>query len=57
MIKMFAKNTRANQENYNQKRKTANRICKNKKKEWLDHKTRKLCMQINIKMLRSFTEI
>ena len=34
--------TRENQENYNQKTKIANNICKNKKKEWLDQKMKEI---------------
>jgi len=38
-LKRFKKKkTRANQENYNQKRTTATIIYKSKKKEWLDQK-------------------
>ena len=41
-LKCLQRWTRVNQENYNQKRKIANIICKNEEKECLDHKTKEI---------------
>jgi hypothetical protein len=41
---MSARKTRANQKQYQQTRKEANKICKEKKKQWLnDNKTNRRC--------------
>ena len=50
--KCLQKRTRANQEQYTQARKEANKICKEKKKEWLNNRIKQ--MEEAHKMKQSF---
>jgi hypothetical protein len=49
--------TRANLDNYRQKRTKANRTCRRKKKEWLERKIKEITNQIEKRIQGNFTKI